>query len=261
MNVLKKIVIVPLILGTIFSFGTSTYAEEKEELYIPKGFESIKVYSEDDALSSSPLKIVLEQPTVKNFFKENDLEENNYNIQVIENKTSPLQELKSLTTNEVITQYKTDFAVQTVKQNQDDSSDSTGAIRTYGTIYWDRVGGYSGNADPYIKMDKISYRFEIKAGSTPRKIGSKLKYFQQGPTGPYGGNGITQVYSESGFTERKNGDFLNVLVRNNNWQPVAEYLRTSSVGLGLDTTVSTLIASQKVERYTLSMFIVGPANI
>ena len=251
----KRLTLTLLIFTLMFSSSNLTFASEStEELYIPEGFESVKIL--DSTKVQAPLKISTDLPTAKSFTNSTNVNEDVYNFKIIENETHPIQELRNIATGQIVTQYKANFAATALNQYiPKQTTDSAGTIHVYGTVYYLEYPNSDSRLPSYYGIDKLSYRYEVSDYKL-RKIASKLDYFQQGAVMDNTKNGAFQEYQEPKYTEIKNGAIVTILVRNKNWSPVAANSSTSRIGMVLETTTSTFIAPHFLERFALAISLV-----
>ncbi|MFM9278124.1 hypothetical protein [Paenibacillus jiagnxiensis] len=235
--------------------------EQQEELYIPEGFETAKIFdSSEGPIEDSSVQIYAVQNSLQGIANSQvGTDEGISDVQIVKNETRPLQELRSLTTEEVITQYKTDIEIQAIRKWDENSGDNKGNIRGYISIYWDKYKGKpSDPTELYVGIDKIDYRFTNKNWGN-WYVSADLDYFQVGPTAN-GANGSKQ-YKLNKKSIIKDGSLVTELVRNNGWSPVLETSGASSVGARIDADVYPLVSGGRVDFFTVGLMIVGDPYI
>lgn len=167
-------------------------------------------------------------------------------LEVVENQTRPVYDLKNIETGEIVTQYKTEFSVQATGTYSDNGSDSTSSVTAYGTLYYTYN---TVNSETYVGMDKIDWRYTINDNLTTIKSKSHEIY-------QYG------VSQNSGpVTQKKNlnptANSGTDLVRNWGWASVISVGSLYKTGIEMKATLSRTNNPSYTWTMTVPVFQVG----
>ncbi|WP_338587831.1 hypothetical protein V6669_20270 [Paenibacillus sp. Y5S-9] len=215
----RKLLTPLLTVGLIFSSASSAFAQEKPD-YDTDRYTIVKEYDQNN---STPF---FNAQSVDESIPEIDLEvSEGYDVDLLENTTRPLYDLRDKETGEIVTQYATDVSILAAGQRSDNQEYKEFNIKVYGTIYYILTGKNS----LYVTIDKVSFRWENN-GRTPGTKDHSVYVDQFGAT--EGGAKVNQNKTVT-YGLVSHGT---VLVRDWNWTPVFTSPEASSVAVKFNAT-------------------------
>lgn len=162
---------------------------------------------------------------------DNEADEN-VDVKTVSNKTQPVYDLRNIKTGEIVTQYKSDISVMAEKYGtlSDNGNDPTYSVRAYATVFYT----FSGAANDYTHMDKVSWRYEIQ-DSNVQIVNKSNRFFQNG-AGKTTGRAITQDTTVNPGAAISGTH----LIRDWGWEPVFTFGGLWKYGIEMNATLKRL---------------------
>ncbi|OZB96536.1 hypothetical protein [Paenibacillus sp. XY044] len=201
------------------------------QIDIPEGYELVKVYNNDSPLTGTKS---LQQNLLPQIKALPEVVDNNtgkdIDVDVVDQSSRPLYDLKNIKTGEVVTEYVSDVGIMASSGTKtSDGYDKTVSVYAKATIYYIFSGSAS---EEGAALDKVDWRYEIKDSTVKIKSKSHL-FIQEGP--PLDGGGALKQRKTLTPTASYGTD----LVRDWGWKPINSLVTYSLMGVQMDATLGT----------------------
>lgn len=201
------------------------------QIDFPEGYELVKVYDNDTPLTGTKS---LQQNLLPQIKALPEIVDNNtgkdIDVDVVDQSTRPLYDLKNINTGEIVTEYVSDIGIMASSGTKtSDDYDKTKSVYAKATIYYI----FSGSAaEEGVTLDKVDWRYEIKDSTV--KIKSKThNFYQEGP--PLGGGSALKQRKTLTPTASHGTD----LVRDWGWKPINTLTTVTLMGIEMNATLGT----------------------
>ncbi|WFB59764.1 hypothetical protein [Paenibacillus sp. BR1-192] len=230
MNKKLFLILFAFLLITSLSVNTSSFATTSEDpvSYEDDKYQIVKSYAAN--VTSVPVSDIasLAQTRIMNSETGEVME-----ATIKSSSTQKLYDLVNMTTGQQAEHFRTDFEIFADFQSSDNSSDKTGGITFYETIYYTSVQD-SAFYD-YVSINKVNYRFEKNSSGSSYSISNRKMDIHQNGMGIDGYPKSNQTKSGLSLIGSGTGT---ILPREYGWTPVNHPALASRVGTKTTATIS-----------------------